>query len=108
VAADIESTPNSVSPNARDSAPETSPVYGISLPASGATATATPTTIYIGDDGQVTATASSALYRLNVWTIPPTTTQQETFVRLLITWPAAASYTAPQGYVENVVALNRT
>jgi hypothetical protein len=43
-----------------------------------------------------------------VWTTAATTTQQETFVRLLITWPAAAAYTSPQGFVENVIAINRT
>ncbi len=108
VAADLESTPNAIPPTAKNSAPVVSPVYGISLPASGTGTSATPTTIYVGEDGQVTTTAASALYRLSVWTTGSTTQQQETLVRLLITWPASAAYTSPQGFVENVVAINRT
>ena len=112
VASDIESTPNitaSYTPaSARGSVAEASPIYGITLPASGTAASATPTTIYIGDDGQTTTSAASAIYQLNVWTSGSTTTQQETLVRLLITWPAAASYKQPQGFVENVLAINRT
>jgi len=112
VTSDLESTPNitpSYSPvSAKGTVAETSPIYGIKLPASGAGASAIPTTIYIGEDGQKVATATSALYQLNVWTNASTTTQQETFVRLLITWPAAAAYTSAQGYVENIIAINRT
>jgi Tfp pilus assembly protein PilV len=104
VVADLQSTPN---PVPKGSA-QASLVYGISLPAVGAGASTTPTTIYIGEDGKPSATASGALYRLSVWTTPPTTTKQETLVRLLITWPVPAAYTNPQGYIESVVALNRT
>ncbi len=110
VAADVESTPNVVwnytNAAVKGSVAESSAIYGIAVPASGAAATSTPTTIYVGEDGQVT-TAASALYQLNVWTTGATTTQQETLVRLLISWPAAAPYTNAQGYVENVVAMNR-
>ena len=110
VAADIESTPN-ITPaetgSAKGSVAEASPIYGITLPASGTAASTAPTTIYIGDDGQTTTTAATAIYQLNVWTTGATTTQQETLVRLLLTWPAAAKYTQPQGFVENVIAINR-
>jgi uncharacterized protein (TIGR02598 family) len=112
VSADLQSTPNitaAYSPaSARGSIAETSPIYGITVPASGTTASATPTTIYIGEDGQTVASPGSALYRLTVWTTGSTTTTQETLIRLMITWPAVAPYTAAQGSVENVIALNRT
>jgi len=110
VAADVESTPNltaSYPPSsARGGIAETSAIYGITVPAKGTASTPTPRTIYIGEDSQVTS-ATSALYQLNVWTTGATATQQETLVRLLISWPAMASYTNAQGYVENVVAMNR-
>ncbi len=111
VAADIESTPNITAAytpaSAKGSVAEASPIYNITLPASGTAASATPTTIYIGDDGQTATSASSAIYQLNVWTSGATTTQQETLVRLLITWPASASYKQAQGFVENIIAINR-
>jgi Tfp pilus assembly protein PilV len=111
VASDLESTPNitpSYSPvSAKGSVAKTSPIFGITLPAGGTGAGTKLSPIYIGEDGQVT-TAGSALYQLNVWTTASSATQQETFVRLLITWPAAAAYTSPQGYVENIIAINRT
>lgn len=110
VAADIEATPNltaSYPPaSARGAVAKTSIVYGITLPATGTAAATTPTTIYLGDDGQVT-NAAAALYQLNVWTAGATSTRQETVVRLMISWPASVSYLGAQGYVENVVAMNR-
>lgn len=109
VAADLESAPNltPASTSAKGAVAETSYLYGIRVPATGAAASGAPTQLYIGDDGQVTAKAS-ALYQLNVWTTGATTTRQETLVRLMISWPAAVPYTAAQGYVESVIALNRT
>ncbi len=110
ITADVESTPNitaNYSPaSAKGSLAETSAIYGISVPATGTATSSTPTTLYIGEDGQVT-TQAAALYQLNIWTTGATSTQQETLVRLLVSWPAAASYTRAQGYVENVVAMNR-
>ncbi len=94
----------------------TTPLYGIQLPVGGS-GTTTFSQIYIGDNGQVVATAAAALYQLNVWLKPSTTTQQETYARMLISWPAQVSVfnatgttfqTAPQGYIEDVVAINRT
>ncbi len=116
----------------------TSPVYQIALPVESspapatpsiganpptppATATTGPTTLYIGDDGSWAATIAALqaktgvtpLYQLNIWTTTPgqTTTkpvQQETFMRLLLTWPPEANYAVAQGSLEQVVALNRT
>jgi hypothetical protein len=93
-----------------------------------ATATTTPTTsstfFYIGDDGSHASSISAltakpgvtALYQVNVWITPPgknnaltnPAVQQETFVRLLLTWPPEANYLTAQGSMEQVVALNRT
>jgi Tfp pilus assembly protein PilV len=118
IASDLQATPN-ITPataSAKGSVAEISPIYGITLPAAGTATPTAPTTIYIGEDGQVAGSASAALYRLSVWTTVAATSRQETLVRLLITWPAqVAVFDAsghllanPQGYVENVVAINRT
>jgi Tfp pilus assembly protein PilV len=89
----------------------TTPLYGILFPAGGAGAT-TYTKLYIGENGQTNATAAAALYQLNVWITANNTNtvpiHQETFVRLLLTWPASVTYTSAQGYVENIIAINRT
>jgi len=105
VVSDLESTQN---PLPKNGTSQKSPLYQIVLPAAGTTASATPTTIYIGEDGQVVPSSSGALYRLSVWTTGSTTTQQETLVRLLISWPAPSPYTAAQGSLDNVIAINRT
>jgi Tfp pilus assembly protein PilV len=110
VASDVEATPN-ITPaytpvSAKGAVAETSPVYGITLPGA-ATGASAVQTIYIADDGQV-ATAATGIYQLNVWATSSSTMQQETFVRLLITWPASVNYSKAQGYVENVIAINRT
>jgi len=112
VAADLEATPN-ITPSyathvAKGTLAQTSKIYGIAVPAGGSVASSTPQQKYIGENGQVVASASLALYQLNVWTHPSSTTQQETFARLLITWPPTANYTNAQGYVENIIAINRT
>jgi Tfp pilus assembly protein PilV len=99
IAADLESTAK---------AGQTSPVFGITLPlANAATAQVSPA-IYIGEDGQKAATAATARYQLNVWTTGSTATRQESLVRLVISWPPQAPYANAQGYVETVIALNRT
>jgi hypothetical protein len=115
VASDLESTPNitSVYPlaQAKGTVAEKSPLYGISLPKGGAGATANQT-IYIGENGQTNASPAAALYQLNVWITASNTTtapiHQETFIRLLISWPATVGYANAQGYVENILAINRT
>jgi len=107
VAADLQATPYSVPPSTKDSAVETSPVYGITLPKTGASTSTTPKTFYINEDGTLSTTgATGALYRLSVWTTGSSSTNQETLVRLLLTWPPSVAYTTPQGYLESVVALN--
>ena len=117
VTSDVEATPNLTaiyqtanSPAAKGTIDEYSPIYSIKLPGGGSGIVAALQTIYIGEDGQLVAPAAkaSALYQLNVWTTASTSTRQETFVRLLISWPATVPYTGAQGYVENVVAINRT
>jgi uncharacterized protein (TIGR02598 family) len=121
IASDLEADPNitpSYSPATAKGAAAPSrfgtaatPLYGIQLPVGGAGASST-TKLYIGENGQTNSTAAGSLYQVNIWiTANNTNTQpihQETYARLLITWPAAATYTKPQGYVENVVAINRT
>jgi Tfp pilus assembly protein PilV len=120
VAADLQAYPNitpSYTPvtakgmiNAGRSAIVT-PLYGIQLPVGGAAATKNYT-IYIGENGQTNSTAAGSIYQLNVWITASNTSgtpiHQETFARLLISWPAAVSYLKAQGYVESVVAINRT
>lgn len=87
-----------------------SPIYGLSLPVVGG-ATTTTTKFYAGDNGLTNATAATSLYQVNIWITPANTAttppHQETFAHVLVTWPAAAPYTTPQGYVEDVVAINR-
>jgi len=123
VASDLEAAPN-ITPSygvdakgtveaggGRGAAPFTTPLYGIPLP-TGGTGTNSTTKIYIGENGQTNSTAVGSLYQLNVWITANNTNttpiHQETFARLLITWPAAAGYTNAQGYVENIIAINRT
>jgi uncharacterized protein (TIGR02598 family) len=122
VASDLEACPNitpsyspatakgTVNSGARGATLAT-PLYGIQFPVGGAAATKSYT-IYIGENGQTNATAAGSLYQLNVWITASNASgspiHQETFARLLITWPAAASYTKAQGSVESVVAINRT
>jgi uncharacterized protein (TIGR02598 family) len=111
VASDLEATPN-ITPSfashaAKGTVAETSKIYAITLPAGGTGTSQAVKTVYIAEDGTV-ATAATALYQLNVWVRASSTTQQETFVRLLITWPASSTYTSAQGYVENIIAINRT
>ncbi len=105
IASDLESTSN---PSPRNSTSQTSPLYQIVIPPAGTATSTTPATSYIGEDGQLAASASGARYQLNVWTTGSTTTQQETLVRLVISWPPQAAYANAQGYVETVIALNRT
>jgi len=102
VVSDLQSAPN---PAPKGAATQ-SLIYGIALPATGTSNSATPTTSYLGEDGQPT-TAAKARYQLNVWTVAPTTTKQETMVRILVTWPAQAAYTNAQGSVESILALDR-
>jgi len=107
VVTDLRSTPNS---SPKGTVATNSVIYGIQVPArsSGTTPTTAYAAIFIGDDGQTNSAASGSRYRLNVWTSSATATRQETLVRLMLTWPAQAAYTNAQGYVESVVALNRT
>ena len=121
VASDLEADPNitpSFSPTTAKGGTAgsgrfgiTTPLYGIQLPVGGAGATST-VRLYLGENGQTNSTAAASLYQLNIWfTANNTNTQpihQETYARLLITWPATAPYASAQGYVENVVAINRT
>ena len=110
IAADLEATKN---PAPKNTTAQISPIFNITIPA-GVSSTGspvmstTPTTSYIGEDGQPVAAVASARYQLNVWTAASTKTQQETLVRLLISWPARATTATAQGYVETVIALNRT
>ncbi len=114
VTSDLESTPN-ITPNipgqaqAKGSKALPSLIYGINVPAGGS-GTLAKQTIYIGENGQVVTSPALALYQLNVMITGSSTAgaKQETFAWLLITWPAAATYTSAQGYVENVIAINRT
>jgi uncharacterized protein (TIGR02598 family) len=121
VASDLEATSNatpgmySVSKNywkGKMPATTASPIYGITIPATGAAVTpaASPIIVYIQENGQPTtktSTTNPPLYQVDVWFRPATSTQQETFARLLVSWPATAAYTSAQGYVENVIAINR-
>jgi len=115
VASDIEATPN-ITPAyivgstayAKGTVAETSALYGIVLPIGGTGTASAVQTVYIAEDGTKAASAAGALYQLNVWVRASSTTQQETFARLVISWPATVSYTSAQGYVENIVAINRT
>jgi hypothetical protein len=86
-----------------------SPVYGLTLPAGGSGGT-TNIIFYVAENGITNASPSSCLYRVNIWITAANSASnhQETFARILISWPAAAPYTTAQGYVENVVAINRT
>ncbi len=88
-----------------------SPVYGLTFPAGGSGAS-TSYKFYVVDNGLTNAAASASAYQVNIWITAANTSatppHQETFARILISWPATAPYTSAQGYVENVVAINRT
>ncbi len=112
ISADIQSTPKTV-------AATNSAIYGIALPATSVTGSVVVTSpaptspLYIQEDGTTNTAVSGARYRLFVWTTSAETTTapatQETLVRLILSWPAGATnYTTAQGYVEGVVAVNRT
>jgi len=103
IVADLQSAPN---PAPKGTTATQSLVYGITLPPNGAANSTTPAVSYIGEDGQP-STKANARYQLNVWTIAPTATKQETVVRLLVSWPAQAAYTNAQGSVESIIALDR-
>ena len=104
IAADVRSTPNPVPEGGTST---NSLIYGITIPATGA-ASGTNQTFYIAENGQTNATASGSRYQLNTWSIPATTTRQETIIRLFLTWPPQAPYTNAPGSMEAVVAMNRT
>jgi Tfp pilus assembly protein PilV len=115
VASDLEATPNITpsypGPKAKGTLLGTSVIFGIKIPAGGTGTVAAQQTVYIGENGQVVASAALALYQLNVWITSSNTTtaaKQETFARLLLTWPPATAYANAPGYVENIVAINRT
>jgi Tfp pilus assembly protein PilV len=91
-----------------------SPIYNMTFPAGGNGATSTYK-FYVGDNGLTNTTAAASFYQVNIWITASNTNStastqphQETFARVLITWPAPAAYTNAQGYVEDVVAINRT
>jgi prepilin-type N-terminal cleavage/methylation domain-containing protein len=82
-----------------------SPIYNIVFPATGAP-TSGNTTFYLNDDDQPVA-ATAARYQVNYWTTGSTPACQESIIRVVISWPANALYTNPQGSVETVILLNR-
>jgi len=113
VASDLQATPNTVAPASKDAKKEFSPLYKIAVPQV-LSNTSGPTYYYINEDGSPSTTGvTGAYYRVSVWTTgaepstPALPGNQETLVRVLITWPATVAYTSPQGYVETVVALGR-
>jgi uncharacterized protein (TIGR02598 family) len=93
------------------SAVNNSPMFNLAIPAGG-TSTTTTQTLYVSDNGLTNSTSAGATYQVNIWITPANNatypTHQETYARILISWPAASPYTSAQGYVENVVAINRT
>jgi uncharacterized protein (TIGR02598 family) len=91
------------------SAVNNSPMFNLAVPAGGTTTTTTQI-LYVGENGLTNTTAAGMLYQVNIWITPANNAHQETFARILISWPAAVNplTSAPQGYVENVVAINRT
>ena len=103
IAADVRSTPNPIPEGSTST--NSSPIYGISIPATSGSATSQ--SFYIAENGLTNATAIGSRYQLHTWAFPATTTHQETVVRLLLTWPAASVYTNAPGSMESVVAVNR-
>jgi hypothetical protein len=113
VASDLEAAPNITPtltgiPYAKGTVSKASLIYGITIPAGGTGSSQAVQTIYIGENGQKVASSATALYVLNVWVRASSSTQQETFARMVISWPASVPYTSAQGYVENIIAINRT
>jgi type II secretory pathway pseudopilin PulG len=113
VATDLRSTPNppAATPSLGPGTAQTSPVYGIPIPAAG-TALAAPASpsfsVFLGPNGEKVASAAAARYLLSVWTSVPGENRQEIVVRLLFSWPAQAAYTQATGSVEDVMTLNRS
>ncbi|HEY8995577.1 MAG TPA: hypothetical protein VIM71_12990 [Lacunisphaera sp.] len=90
----------------------TSPLYNLTVPVAGSSTTGTYT-LYMGENGLTNASPTGSVYQVNIWIYPANSssypTHQETFARVLITWPVlGARYTNAQGFVENIVAINRT
>jgi uncharacterized protein (TIGR02598 family) len=92
VVADLRGTPGSSN---------TSPRYGITVPASGS---ATGSTNYFSDDGQTNARSQS---RYGVESTLTPQNNQMVQARILIYWPAIAASTNARGSVESVTVLDR-
>lgn len=102
--ADLRTAPNP----APGGTAQTSPQFGIEIPAAGGTVTpqGSPITKFVAEDGRVVS-AASARYLLSIWMTPPSTTREATRVRLLLSWPASATADKAAGSVDTVIALNR-
>ena len=102
MAADISSAIMADLRSAQPLSPGTSPRFGFSIPAAGATTTisSAPQTIYLAASGSattvsgtpVTSGSAASRYRATLGFAPPSNTGQRTAttVRVLITWPALA------------------
>ena len=105
--ADLRATPLGAVSN---STPVLSPRYGISIPGAGGGVSAAGSPLYLNEHASKQASASAARYQVNVTLTPPATGQRTaTMVRILVTWPAAASIspTNYSGSFEVITALNR-
>ena len=116
VVSDLRATPNPLP----KSSTQKSSVFSIPIPFVGSTASATPTTLYVGEDGRCTDDDNKPLdqnsllarYQLNVWMTVPAAAgtvmpRTATMARLLMTWPAKASILNAAGSVETLTALDR-
>ncbi len=83
-------------------------LYTITMPVAGAATSTNPNKFYLDTDYNITTSIPNARYQVNYWTTGSTTTSQESLVRVIISWPAGAQYTSPQGSVETVIAFDRT
>jgi len=107
VDADLRAAPNPPPGGSGQSSAE----FQIDIPAAGGAPTPaeSPITKYVSESGQVVNVAGAARFLLRVWMTPPSAPnlKRATMVRLLVSWPAAATPANAAGTVDSVTALDR-
>jgi uncharacterized protein (TIGR02598 family) len=101
VVSDIRNAPEDLTQSIR---------YQISIPAASGNASASAVAaapVYLDENGETLASATSSRYLLSVWTTPSSSTNPSTLVRVMITWPGQAALDKASGSVESLIILDR-
>jgi len=105
VAADLRATPITSPPGQA----AMSQRFAIPIPANPVTTSPAATTLYFADNGQfATSLGANSRYLLTI-TFQPNqpNVRTATFVKLRVTWPAAAGVINAEGWAETFIALDR-